>query len=583
MEGIRMIKMIPPYFHPDVKSAAEKKLFDLIKHEDMLNGWVCFHSLGIAEHEKKVEGEIDFLLVGPEGIFCVEVKGGQVTRENGIWKFTDRYGRVNTKHESPFKQASSAMYSLINNIKGKFPIIVDNCLFGYCVIFPDIYFKITSPEWSSEIIYDLSDRRKTFSLFVKRLVSYWRTKLPNKRKLNSNEVESIIKYIRGDFELIQPIGNKIGETEYQVIRLTENQYRALDRMENNMRVFFRGTAGTGKTLLAMEKAKRLSRDGKKVLLLCYNKILGGYLNTSLKQFSYNENIVADSIHKYFYKVITSTSLKSAFLTDHEKLSGDDLYKKAYSEYYVRALNEIDQQFDYLIIDEGQDLLCYDYFSVLDYALKGGLEKGCWAIFYDSNNQGKLYQNYDPDLVNDLVNFGAAEYWLDTNCRNTKHIATQTSVISEFKIEDTLIQEGEKVQFSWYKDQEELSYLLKKTVKFLISNDINPSDITILYPDINDESFVNSLTGINCGIVKVDYDNAGCLPNNLISYSTVQAFKGMENKVIVFLGMENMAGDWTNTVNYVAMTRARQLLIILANEKLKEIYGQKSIKFLRGGL
>lgn len=580
-----MIKMIPPYLHPDIKSAAEKKLFDLIKYEDMLEGWGCFHSLGIAEHEKKVEGEIDFLLVGPEGVFCLEVKGGRVTREDGIWKFIDRYGRVNTKHESPFKQASSAMFSLIGDIKGKSKcsFITDNCLFGYGVVFPDIYFQVESPEWNTDIIYDLADRRKPFCLYIKRLVNYWRTKLPNKQKLNPSEVESIIKYIRGDFELIQPLGSKIGEIEQQVICLTENQYRALDRMENNKRVFFRGTAGTGKTLLAIEKARRLAQDGKKVLILCYNKVLGGKLNKNVRQLPHCENIVADSIHKYFYKVITTSSLKSDFLSDHEKYDGDDLYKKVYSDYYIRALNEVEQKFDHLIIDEGQDLLCYDYFSALDYSLKGGLEKGHWVIFYDSNNQGKLYQNYDQDLVNDLVNFGAAEYWLETNCRNTKHIATQTSVISGFKVEDTLIHEGEKVQYIWYADKNELSGLLKKTLKSLVLNQVRPGDITILYPDVSLESIINSVTGINCGCVKINYENAGCLSVDRISYSTVQAYKGMENKVVIYLGVEDMDGDWTNTVNYVAMTRARQLLIILANENLKGSYGHKSINFLKGGL
>lgn len=578
-----MVKMIPPYLHPDVKSIAEKKLFDLIKHEDMLDGWVCFHSLGIAEHEKKVEGEIDFLLVGPEGVFCLEVKGGQVTREDGLWKFTDRYGRVNKKLESPFKQASSAMFSLIGDVKGKFSVITDNCMFGYGVVFPDIHFQVTSPEWSKDIIYDLSDRRKPFSLYLKRLANYWRTKLPNKRKLNSSEMESISKYIRGDFELVQPIGSKIGEIEQQVIRLTENQYRALDRMESNKRVFFRGTAGTGKTLLAMEKAKRLAQEGKKVLLLCYNKILGGKLNASAKLLPNQENITADSIHKYFYKIITASSLKSDFIQAHAKYTGDELYKKIYSDYYVRALNEVEQQFDHLIIDEGQDLLCYEYFSALDYSLKGGLEKGRWVVFYDSNNQGNLYQNYDPELVNDLVNFGAAEYWLDTNCRNTQHIATQTSVISGFKVENTLIREGEKVQFLWYQDNSELSGLLKKTVKSLISNQVKPADITVLYSDSDAECILTSTTGISCDFVKIDYDNAGNLPAESISYSTVQAYKGMENKVVIYLGVEEMDGDWTNTVNYVAMTRARQLLVIAAKESLKGVYGQKSINFLKGGL
>lgn len=575
--------MIPPYIHRDVKSVAEKKVFDLIKHEEHLERWICFHSLGISEHEKKVEGEIDFLLIGPDGLYCLEVKGGRVTREDGIWKFIDRYGRINTKPEGPFEQADSAMYSLKNNIRSKYPTIANECIFGYGVIFPDFQFNISSPEWNEKIVYDVNDRRKSFSHYIKRLIGYWRAKLPNKRELLPDEIAAIIKYIRGDFELVQPIGSRIAELDTQMVKLTENQYKALDRMENNRRVFFRGTAGTGKTLIAMEKARRLSYDGYKVLVICYNKILGGKLNTNSKVFHNSGNITADSIHKHFYKTITSTSLKNEFISALESYTGEELYKRIYPDYFVRALNEKNELYDYLIIDEGQDLLCYEYISALDYVLKGGLEKGRWAIFYDSNNQGNLYQNFDSNLVNDLINMGATEYWLDVNCRNTQQIATQTSVISGFKVEDTLIREGEKVRFVWYENKEEIPQMLKKSIKDLITNKVLPGEITILFPENQfQETIAFTTTGLPCGVIKIDYDNAGSLSPDKISYSSVQAYKGLENKVVIYLGVEEMDGEWVNTVNYVAMTRARQLLYIFARKSLRDIYGEKSISFLKAG-
>jgi hypothetical protein len=69
-----MAKMIPPYIHRDVKSQAEKKVYSLIENEHFLGGWICLHSLGLAHHISKSEGEIDFLLIGPPGVFSLEVK-----------------------------------------------------------------------------------------------------------------------------------------------------------------------------------------------------------------------------------------------------------------------------------------------------------------------------------------------------------------------------------------------------------------------------------------------------------------------------------------------------------------------------
>ena len=58
-----MAEMIPPYIHKDIKSTAEKKIFELIKKDSLLSECICFHSLGIARHQNKIYGEIDFFLL----------------------------------------------------------------------------------------------------------------------------------------------------------------------------------------------------------------------------------------------------------------------------------------------------------------------------------------------------------------------------------------------------------------------------------------------------------------------------------------------------------------------------------------
>ena len=40
------------------------------------------------------------------------------------------------------------------------------------------------------------------------------------------------------------------------------------------------------------------------------------------------------------------------------------------------------QYDLLIMDEGQDILKPLYLYSLDCLLKGGLDHGIWAVFYD---------------------------------------------------------------------------------------------------------------------------------------------------------------------------------------------------------
>ena len=65
-------------------------------------------------------------------------------------------------------------------------------------------------------------------------------------------------------------------------RFTSEQLKALDSMRENPRVVFNGPAGTGKTLLAIEAARRSISDGCRTLFLCYNKHISEWVKS---QFS----------------------------------------------------------------------------------------------------------------------------------------------------------------------------------------------------------------------------------------------------------------------------------------------------------
>ena len=107
-----MARMIPATIHPNVQSQAEKRLFNAFRDAPGTDDWYCLHSLGMAHHARKRRGEIDFLLLTRKGIFVLEVKGGRIARHEGLWQFTDRYGKAHEKCESPFDQASSAMFAI---------------------------------------------------------------------------------------------------------------------------------------------------------------------------------------------------------------------------------------------------------------------------------------------------------------------------------------------------------------------------------------------------------------------------------------------------------------------------------------
>ena len=96
------MKMIPSRHLAEIESSAEKKIFSVLEKIDK-PGWVCLHSVFLAEHDYQKSGEIDFLLLGPQGLLVLEIKGGRVrVDEKHIWIHTNRFGHETRRGKSPF-------------------------------------------------------------------------------------------------------------------------------------------------------------------------------------------------------------------------------------------------------------------------------------------------------------------------------------------------------------------------------------------------------------------------------------------------------------------------------------------------
>ena len=113
------MNIIPPYIsEEDPKKKAERKVLHAFKQIDIPSKSFLFHSVNLPEHQYKEWGEIDFLLISKSGILVFEVKGGGISRENGVWIGTNRYGKKHVKYEGPNDQAKSAKYALQKELKG---------------------------------------------------------------------------------------------------------------------------------------------------------------------------------------------------------------------------------------------------------------------------------------------------------------------------------------------------------------------------------------------------------------------------------------------------------------------------------
>ncbi len=395
---------------------------------------------------------------------------------------------------------------------------------GYGVVFPDCVWNHEGAEWDRSTICD-ANQVKNFDRWLKRLFKYWNNKPNNNFTLDSDVVKMLKNFLRPDFEMIELLYDRMLVTEERTVKLTEDQYQYVDLAMENDRVLCSGGAGTGKTFLAAELARRKGVEGKQVLFVCKSPWLKNYLSTRIV----NDNVSITTI------------------------AGVLQFKR-------RASLET---FDVLIVDEGQDLFNFDDLEVLENSLTGGLENGEWYIFHDVKNQSDLLSDSKLEALEYLKSQNnPAKFPLKTNCRNTRHIIT--------KVQDRLCLdmgtkgtgEGPEV-FEVTLPRDQLINSLATKITELLKYDVSPGAITILSALPFSESVVSSLPSKICNsILELDDYSVRNFPPDSISFSEIKNFKGLENEVILLVGLpppSSLESIDNKTVHYVGMSRARGLL------------------------
>lgn len=590
--------MIPPKIHPEVQSSAERRVFDWIRDAAETDNWICLHSLGLSEHETKRRGEIDFLLLTRWGIFVIEVKGGRVARENGVWKFTNRFNKTTTKPEGPFDQASSAMFALANRVKEHFASGDQRqrkLLYGFGVIIPDcVMSDQLGAEADRRQLYDreaIKVHGQTIKQFIEQLAGYWRERSslgdnPGRYAPTQKDLDSLVDFLRGDFDRVPSIGAVADAASHRLHALEAEQYQVLDSLEKYPapRVIIQGGAGTGKTLLAAEIAKReAARSTGGVLLLCFNRVLAGLLRK--KVVSENEgSISVSSIHALLHGIIDGSETQAEFELAKKGKERSEVFNRLMPEFALQALMEQEwRQYETLVIDEAQDILSRPMLDVLDALIVGGLTKGRWWLFLDRNNQASVFGVYEDEALFRLIPHGIVSL-LPTNRRNTIEIAQETEIKTLPQFPPNATVNGVPVKTQWFKKASGQRQLLGSTLRKLLNEEISPCQITVLSCRKIEDSCANGFGDFP--LATVSEENAWKIGSPLLDQVTscsVSSFKGLENDFVILTDVDDLTSPWWRGVVYVGMSRARIGLYVFLNEKLRTLCDERQREWLERNL
>lgn len=573
-----MARMIPKHWHENTPRS-EQRIFELLKNDPLTDNWVVLHSLNLKQTGTRPYGEIDFVVLIPGGtIICIEVKGGRVACREGIWTSTDSADRTSVLKRSPFVQAQDGMHELRRSLEERFGATREfyQIAFGFAVVFTDIEAPppdIATQPWE---IIDLVGLRGGIAKLLVNAAKQQRARLNlrgQQPEPQAQTVRKITSILRPDFDRVVARGTVVGDSERRLLKLTEEQYSLLDLLEDNPRCLFEGAAGTGKTLLALEFAKRCARGGQRVLLICFNRLLGEWFTQETQVAVAETPITAGRFYKCLRHVILGSSIAMEFEQAERVSSESELFDTLYPYYGQLALDLQAVRFDVIVMDEAQDLLRPSILEVLDCWVVGGLREGRWAFFGDFHRQAifggsKLLDAHE--VMNTATSFYTRAH-LKQNCRNTRRIGEETALISGFKSPPYRMGqvEGAPVDYFEYSNEAEQVNLLSTVLENMCAdNTLFAGDIIVLSRYRLEQSTAGKIPdSASFRIRPIDAAGAGG-KSPTVRFATVQAFKGMESKVVVLCDIDRIDSDEDRSLLYVAMSRARSLLVVLLNKKTK---------------
>jgi hypothetical protein len=569
-EGTFLARMIPLHIPPSTDSDAEILLFDEFERSCPAE-WTVLHSLDLAQRGTGPLGEADFVVIAPGfGILVIEAKTYLARTADGEW-LTHPQGPP--KERSPFQQANAALYRIKEWIRTHG---LADVLAAAVVIVPDM--EITAHDQIEWAPWQLIDRPRFRSKSLEQLIiesfdaqAAGLTSPPE--PLTSANADRIVRVLRGEVECYVSPKARIASQLQDVRRFTEEQFRVLDQMGDNSRLLIDGLAGTGKTMLAIEAARRSVESGRRVLLVCFNRLLGEWLQSETEAFG--PLCTTATIHE-FMQGIVGDQWRPGLTTEYWET---ELPERVFDVLADRAAQGSAAQFDELIIDEAQDILVNPAFiSVLDTVLAQELSRGRWRFFGDFGHQdifGRLGSSprtvlertigYEPPLVS-----------LKENCRNLPRVAHLAASLGQVDAGYRCCRrddDGIDARVVFYDGAKTARKVLVDALDTLHAEGFEPGQIVVL----------SRRSVAHCLAAAVDQSpwrdrlkplaEAG---GGYTGYDSIFRFKGREAPAIVITDIDPLDADgrWSDELDvrsllYVGVTRALSRVVVLAHEYWRE--------------
>lgn len=546
-----MARMIPSVIDPETESPAERRLYSVFA-ENLPGRVTVFHSVPWLRKRKEgvLPGEADFVIVSPEhGLLFLECKGGRIECDGstGSWWSTDRYRTRHELRRSPAKQVQDSQRRIRKAIEQAGIPGAETITKSYAVIFPDMRSGVIPglldlPREIQLTREDLDDIESA----VERVYRFW-GQTRKAEFLTPKQFNSIIAAISPTFALALFLSLDCERQHLEA--LTERQYEILETLASVRRALITGCAGRGKTLLAVEKARRLSREGFRVLYVCFNLFLADHVRRIVSDCL--EDVEVHSFESLCRKAAERAGMPWNRPSDHRDIPR--FFDVAAPELLLEAAERLGPMYDAVVVDEGQDFLT-DYFAPIEELLHGG-SRGVLYVFADPKQDvfGRA-PKYPEGLETPFL--------LSRNCRNTLTIARFLQELSEDSAVRTTTRApvGESPRLVPGESPEELRTAVLRILDDLCSSGgLSPQRVVVLSCCSAERSLLNSVDRL--GSHKFCH-NQFPPPDDRVLVTSILKYKGLEADAVIITDLDPGSRAFSRKLLYVGASRARHRLYLV---------------------
>lgn len=527
-----------------------------------------------------VDGEVDIIAISVDGLFLIEVKGGQVSLSNGAWTSTDYHGKTHTI-KNPYGQLRKAKYALIAYLKrrlGYAPFIEERVALPDTV-FPSQHLPADAPVGTLLDAEGIKDSKAVTDWLSSSRVA--RRQLSDRvREQIANALLPTVATKRSYYADVEQVSSSLDQLTDETIALTNEQISVLEMLSGSRRNFIGGRAGTGKTLVAIEQARRLRDSGMKVLFLTSSTESARWTSWQVEHSIPKRQTKWDlgqRLHNFRSNtaggvlVVTATELAYALkglALEMPWQDVDPLFSRGDRAGTVSRRGEVLStkletvifgqeelpRFDAIVVDEGQDLASSTY-ELLELLLTDESISPLY-VFADLYQRSLSEAGYRFNLP-----FEANRLVLNVNCRNTQEISR---VLASLNVPGASSRDiaGPPVNCLTRPTPEQRADLAVATVERLIeSSQFRLDDIRVVY--LKGESATYKALKSRFGRSRrIDGLPVPC---------TTDMIKGLEAEVcIVVAGKSKSADSPIDAELYKAISRARSLLYIIAPQETLDL-------------